>query len=205
MSLVGQRFGMLIVIREFERRGKPNGVRVRCDCGREKDTCSRSVRRGRTRSCGCMQKASARRHGFSICPEYHRWRAMIDRCHNPQNVGYANYGGRGITVCKEWRNEPAAYIAWFRANGGGEGREVDRIDNDLGYAPENCRIVAKVRNARNTRANRLVTLGGEQMTVADAAERFGVAYATLYQRIYRLGWSPERAVREPTRNREAAA
>lgn len=194
MSIVGQRFGSLIVIAQYPRAHKPDGVTVRCDCGQEKETCSRSVRRGRTVSCGCAQRASATRHGASNHPEYARWNGMVQRCLNPSWTGYQNYGGRGISVCQEWRDDPWSFFAWLEAQGGGAGQEVDRIDNSGPYCPENCHLVSRTKNMRNTRSNNLVSVGGEVMSVAEAADRHGLPYHRVYQRIMRLGWPVERAL-----------
>lgn len=119
---------------------------------------------------------------------------MIQRCQNPNWINYDNYGGRGISVCESWRCDPGAFFRWLDQYGGAVGKDVDRINNDLGYSPENCRVVTRRTNMRNTRANRTITVFGENITIAEASARFDVPYDRLFQRIYRLGWDAERAV-----------
>lgn len=194
-SMVGKRFGSLVIVSEAERIGGPNRVVVLCDCGVTKETCARSVARGRTRSCGCLHRKATSTHGMSNHPEYGRWNAMVQRCHNPAWRNYSDYGGRGIFVCSEWRETPAEFINWFVSGGGSAGMQVDRIDNRDGYSPDNCRIVSPKDNARNRRGNVIIEVGGSKMTLADAADRFNIPYDRLYQRMYRLGWDAERAVR----------
>lgn len=193
----GERFGMLTVLELFARQGKPMGARVLCDCGVEKVTCSRSVRRGRTRSCGCLQRETATKHGLSRHPHYSRWNGMVQRCHNPNWINYADYGGRGVSVCDSWRKNPESFFKWLDDNGCAGGLEVDRIDNGQGYSPENCRLVTRRENMRNQRNNTVIEVFGESMTVAEASERFSVPYDRLIQRLTRLGWDPERAVTAP--------
>lgn len=194
MNLVGLKFGSALVLKQFPRDGKPDGVLIKCDCGAEKETCSRSVRRGRTKSCGCLQRAKATKHGVSSHPEYSRWNGMVQRCTNPDWINYAKYGGRGISVCDTWLRDPQAFFTWLEKSGCKEGLQVDRIDNDLGYSPDNCRLVSVSANSRNRKSNRMITVAGREMSIAEAADLYGVPYDRAYQRITKLGWTPERAV-----------
>lgn len=205
MNIVGDRFGRLIVISQFKREGGPDRVIVRCDCGVEREACSRSVRRGRTRSCGCLQKGAAMRHGASGHPLYGRWRSMLDRCYSPTRGNYKYYGGRGITVCDEWRLDPFSFFSWVESQNPEGVFDVDRRDNDLGYSPGNCRIVSKIDNMRNTRGNRTIDVGGRTLTVAEAAEVYGIPYDCLVQRLNKLGWGAEKAVSTPVRQLRARA
>ena len=94
-------------------------------------------------------------HGKSQHPLYVVRYEMIARCHNPNNKSYRYYGGRGITVCEEWRGDPRAFIDWALSCGWELGLHVDRIDNDGGYSPENCRFITRTQNMRNSSATKL--------------------------------------------------
>ena len=98
-------------------------------------------------------------------PEYLLLSNMIARCHNPKNPRYADYGGRGIVVCDEWRSRRAAVVAWAQANGYEKGLHIDRIDNDGPYSPDNCRFVTPKLNASNRRNTRYLTAFGETKTM----------------------------------------
>lgn len=110
--------------------------------------CGREVEKKRdkglkAKSCGCTRNM----HGLSRHPIYYIWKDMRSRCHNPNNKSYLRYGGRGITVYEEWRDGPESFFEWSIKNNYRKGLTLDRIDNDKGYSPENCRYVTKSRNA----------------------------------------------------------
>jgi hypothetical protein len=164
------RFGRLIVLQEVEptiyfyRKGK---VRARnflclCDCGTEKVIRMSAIKSGLTKSCGCYnsEKTIERnyKHGFSTRsdkhPLYGVWKTMKHRCYNPNAEFYKYYGGKGITVCPEWRNDAEAFIKWSLQNGWVKGLEIDRINNNSNYEPSNCRYVTHLANMQNCDFNR---------------------------------------------------
>ena len=121
----------------------------RCECGNEKVILCYSVRTGAIKSCSCLQKEMTkikgkknRTHGLSRHPLYQRWGAMKDRCYNPNFDKFHRYGGRGITMCDEWLNDPIAFMEWGLANGWELGLHLHRIDNDKGYSPDNCEFLS---------------------------------------------------------------
>lgn len=124
-------------------------------------------------------------------PEYSIWSAMLDRCRNPNNPFYADYGGRGIRVCDEWRS----YEAFLRDLGRrpSAGYSLDRADNNLGYAPGNVRWAPRAAQQRNKRDNARLTVGGVTRLRIEWSELTGVPHGTIRSRL-RSGWSPERAV-----------
>lgn len=100
---------------------------------------------------------------------------MHHRCEDPKNIAYDRYGGRGITVCKEWSYDHLEdFMSWALANGWEKGLEIDRIDNCKGYSPDNCRFVSPKENSRNRRSNRYVVVNGEEMLLSDAIEKYSV-------------------------------
>lgn len=129
------------------------------------------------------------------------WKHMIERCHNPNNRAYQRYGGRGIKVCDEWRNNFQAFCKWARKNGydpESDWREctIDRIDNEKGYSPKNCRWISVKMQSRNRRDNILVTFNGETHILTDWADIVGLKKSTLRRR-FEMGWSVEDALTRP--------
>lgn len=125
-------------------------------------------------------------------PMYRAWHNMRMRCNNPNTPCYANYGGRGITVCASWRDFDRFYedmISDFQ-----KGLQLDRIDNDSGYSPDNCRWVTNRVNSNNRRNNRKFTYSNQSMTLTQWAAKLGKNRSTLAQRFYVYGWSIERVL-----------
>lgn len=191
-SIVGESHGLLRIV--DERRVKDGlgkslfQVKAVCVCGTEKWVEERSVRRGLVVSCGrCANKT----HGGSKTPEYAVWRSMLARCTNPNHKAYANYGGRGITVCAEW----LVFDNFFRDMGAQpfRGASIDRIDNNSGYYRENCRWTNATTQARNRRTNRVICIDGVTRPVAEWAAISGVRHNTICYRLSN-GWRPKDAV-----------
>lgn len=143
------------------------------------------------------------KHGLSYTPGYKAWQQMRLRCLDPKHARYADYGGRGITVCDRWKDSPVNFIADMGPCP--PGHELDRIDNNKGYEPSNCRWVTREVNGRNRRSNRLLTMGGETRSLAEWAQMYGLNQATLLGRIDKQGWSSERAITTPSRAMRAVA
>ena len=165
----------------------------KCDCGNEVIVNGQSLRKGRTKSCGCLNQenriAKATKHGMAKRPGYHSWANMKDRCFNENNIGYRYYGGRGITVCESWLD-----FETFWADMGAtwqEGLEIDRIDNGGNYEPGNCRWATPVENVSNRNITRRLETPWGFITIAEAAEKSGIPYCTLWYRL-KNNWSPEK-------------
>lgn len=139
-------------------------------------------------------------HGGKGTRLYAIWKAMKTRCYNPNVAAFPQYGGRGIAICDEWRDNFPAFREWSFANGYADSLTIDRIDNNKGYSPDNCRWVTYKEQANNTRRNIVVTLKGETGTVAEMCDKYGISNPFLiYDRITRLGWDAERAFFTPAR------
>lgn len=134
-------------------------------------------------------------HGESRSPEYRAWQTARLRCTDPNNQAWPHYGGRGITMCERWLNSVEAFISDMGRKPSPE-HELDREDNNLGYDPANCRWVLRKVNDRNRRSNRLVTVRGETMTLAEWCELTGLPRTTVQKRL-KAGWSAEDALGKP--------
>lgn len=122
---------------------------------------------------------------------YHSWRAMIQRCCYPKHKYFEKYGGAGIIVCDEWHHSFEEFYKWSLLNGYKEGLSIDRINNDLGYNPDNCRWSDWKTQCRNRKTNIFLEYGGEKMCLTDWAIKTGIQYDTLKHR-YKIGWPAEK-------------
>lgn len=155
IDMAGKRFGRLTVI---ERNGSDTGGirwKCRCDCGNVVTVRGTHLRSGATLSCGCYQKTAVKMsnttHGQWLSRLHRIWSAMKQRCYNPKNTGYANYGGRGIRVCDEWLNSFSAFYNWALSHGYDDTLTIDRINNDGNYEPNNCRWLTRAQQNKNKR------------------------------------------------------
>lgn len=181
-DIVGKRFEHLVVIERL-----PGSVALcGCDCGRVT-----KVKVGalpNQKSCGkCWRERRGRKHGMAYSPEYNVWEHMIQRCTNSNDDSYHNYGSRGITVCDRWRE---SFMAFFSDMGArpGRGYTIERINNDGGYEPGNCRWIPKALQSKNRRANRPLTCAGVTMSMDAWAAKLEISVNTIRTRLHR-GWT----------------
>lgn len=209
---IGDRFHRLVVERFAKGKWRAQAV-VRCDCGAVKEVDCRHLRTGMVKSCGCWNtevvKTRCITHGMSVGRRTHgrpqhylytHWTSIKGRTSNPNNPSWADYGGRGITMHPAWRDDAAAFAAWIIENLGERpslGHSLDRIDNDKGYEPGNLRWGTRGQQARNTRRNIWVEVGGERMCLKDACAKLGINRITMLRRITcarRQGYTPQDVV-----------
>lgn len=202
IDLANRQFGRLTVVRQVDNYHYGNGKQrarwmCRCDCGKECTVTSTNLVGG-TQSCGCLQRErtslSRATHRRSKSAEYQIWRSAKERCFNPRNQQYANYGGRGIVMCEEWRHSFESFLAHIGPRP--PGLTLERIDNSRGYEPGNVCWETRKQQCRNTRRNVIVTVRGKTASVIELAEHFGVNYNRVRHRIIK-GWQPERAFFAP--------
>lgn len=205
----GDRFGRLVAVEPSKKYGRPAWV-VRCDCGNEK-IMQRSMLYARRSSCGCIKAEKARArlstHGETGSPEHVSWASMISRCHGSlADKNAAGYRDRGISVCQEWRASFAAFLEHMGRRPSLK-HTLDRINNDRGYEPGNCRWATKTEQARNRRSSHVLVVGDVGRTIAEWAEVSGLSQNIIERRVNLLGWDHRRAVsepRHPTRPRRTA-
>lgn len=210
IDLTGQKFGRLTVLGVGEYYISPSGRKVKrwkcmCDCGNIVFADTSRLKKGNVKSCGCYLREKAaeqhKSHGMYGTRIYNIYTCMMQRCHNENTDDFKNYGGRGITVCDEWKNDFQAFYDWAMASGYANGLTIDRIDVNGNYCPENCRWATSKKQNNNRRNNRLITHNGETHTMAEWAEIVGIEYSILACRICNHKWPIEKALTQEVRKR----
>ena len=199
---------MQILERWTEPRASGNGLRSRClaqcDCGDISEYMTDNINRGNTTKCKkCSNLSRAEKHSkhnFSCKSKaqggkvYYTWNAMKQRCYNPSENRFKNYGGRGIKVCARWLESFDNFVADM-GQPPTDDHSIERIDNNGDYCKENCRWADKVEQARNKSNNRVITHNGEALTLAEWALKTGIKRETIAKRLNE-GWVVEHALSE---------
>lgn len=188
VDLAGRRFGRWAVLGlSGDRSGRLYKWTCRCDCGTVRDVVSATLVNGASQSCGCLHREMARElntvHGGKGTPEYRAWKHMRERCNNPNDKRYENYGGRGIRVCDRWND----FTAFMSDLGPRPSRRhsIERIDVNGHYEPGNVKWATVKEQARNKTTTLYVEVDGRIKKVSDLAETLGVKYDTLLKRAKR--------------------
>ena len=198
----------LIVVGRADDKVYSNGRRVirwhcKCKCGSSLDVVvtTRDLNIGHTKSCGCIYRQSIKEscvtHGETNTRLYHIWCGMKARCMNLNSPKYKSYGGRGITVCKEWVNSYENFRDWSLSHGYKENLTIDRIDVNDGYRPDNCRWADNFTQANNRQDSFRIEYKGEIRTVHEWSGIVGISAGTIRRRIKNLNWSVEDAMTKP--------
>jgi hypothetical protein len=189
----------LTVIQDFGT-GK---VLCKCYCGNETWCTRYQLKNDTKKSCGCLKKQafdgirfSGIKHGKCKSRFYNVWRNIMRRCYEPTFPNYKTYGGRGITVCSEWRDDRVKFIEWAEKHNLPADFSIERIDNDKEYSPENCTWIPRVEQAKNKQQTYWVTYNGSEMCLSDFAIKHGngLHESTIRYRL-QTGYSPEDAIK----------
>lgn len=204
-DLTGMKFGKLLVIKESDYfYGKKKRCwKCQCDCGEIRYVLTAALNNGAVTKCkSCCRKQqsenairmSKSKPGYTKTHLYISWCGMKQRCSCRKTNGYENYGGRGITVCAEWKNSFENFRDWSFQNGYKEGLSLDRIDVNGNYEPSNCRWATMKEQANNKRNSHILEFDGQKHTISEWSEITGINKNTIHSRIEKYGWSVERSL-----------
>jgi hypothetical protein len=204
INLAGQKFGRLTVIKRAENNSfnRPRWI-CKCDCGNYSIVSSSHLKSNHTKSCGCLQKEirilsninnkNGVIHGKHNTRLYRIYENMKQRCYNSNNKDYKNYGGRGITVCDEWKNDFMNFYNWAMENDYRDDLTIDRINNNGNYESNNCRWVTVKEQANNRRNNHFITYNGKTQSITKWSNELNLSKAMLYYRLNH-NWNIEKAL-----------
>lgn len=204
IDFIGRKSGFLTVIDvNYIKEPKYNTILIcQCKCGKIIKIDRSTFVRGEYKSCGCYRINKYKnggmynKHNMSETKIYKIWDKMKRRCRDKNNK---NYGGRGIKMCDEWKDNFISFYNWAINNGYKDNLTIDRIDVNGDYCPENCRWATYKEQANNRRNNRFLFYDGHKFTVSELAEKYGIKRATLSQRL-KLGWNIKKALIPPMKN-----
>mgnify|MGYP001582549826 CR=1 FL=1 len=194
----GTRFHRWVIIRKDKAVTTTRWI-CRCDCGTKKSIGGYHLERGGTKSCGCYRREVNsdihRKHGLTGSKEYRSWQAMKNRCRNRKIAEFANYGARGIKVCRRWDTSFENFLADMGPAPSPK-HSLDRIDNNGHYKPSNVKWSTPIEQGSNKRSNHLVVYQNMEMSIAQLSRLTGVRYDTIRRRLKR-GWDVDRTIRLP--------
>lgn len=202
-DLTGQKFGRLTVVGLADTDTRKTFWVCKCDCGNFKTVRSDSLQNGRIKSCGCLKLEQDKKNLNSTSAKkkflqtgakvggtrlYGIWIGMKGRCYNEHDARYDRYGRRGISVCKEWKENFEAFHNWAISNGYSDNLTIDRIDNNGNYSPENCRWATPKEQSRNRSTNINITIGNSTRTLTEWCEIFELDSGIVFSRYKRNGF-----------------
>lgn len=176
IDITNKRYGRFIVI-QLTGKNKMGKLlwKCKCDCGNDFIAIGENIKSGNTKSCGCLFKEEIIKrntiHGLRYHLLYKTWKHIKERCTNVKSKDYKYYGGRGIKICDEWKDDVKTFYDWCMSNGWKKGLEIDREDNNGNYEPGNCRFVTHKTNGRNTRKSLIWIIDGKEFSSANAAAK----------------------------------
>ena len=210
-SWIGKRFGHLVI----QKHGGHGTLICKCDCGTIKRVAGAHLLKARQKTCGsncAYHEVGTKTHGLSGDRLYRIWSGMRQRCYNPNSHSYKIYGGRGITICEEWKDDVFAFREWALSNGYADDLSIDRIDCDKGYSPENCRWATAKEQANNQhprytftdkknsiekRKRKTWVIDGEEKSIQEWCRDSGLSVQAVMYRVNTKGMTPKEALATP--------
>lgn len=170
------------------------------DCGTHCVVRSNALTTGNTKSCGCLINESKNiKHGLKNTRIYRIWYGMKSRCYTKSNPAYNRYGGRGISMCQQWKKDFTAFYNWSMDNGYSKELSIDRINHNGNYEPSNCRWATPKEQSDNKRCNILITINGTTLDLQQWCDKIGIKRSTVNTRVRMCGWTYEKALSTPVR------
>ena len=197
-DITGERFERLVVKNLAYIQDQKTFWNCLCDCGNTKVVPLSSLRNKGTRSCGCLSSENITKHGGSQTIEYQTWEAIKQRCENPKNVGFHNYGGRGIKICAQWSQNFEAFLADMGYKPS-PNHSIERIDVNGHYEPSNCVWLLNSLQSGNMRKNILITINGITHHASEWARIYKISRSVIYWRLNH-DWEPIKAVITPLKS-----
>lgn len=197
-DMVGVSYGKLLVTEVLIFRRKAYCI-CRCECGNHTRTSAWNLQNDVTKSYGCSGRNGSPvnvRHGMYYTRVYSIYRNMMERCYGKKSNNYKNYGGRGITVCDEWKTSVSEFCSWALANGYADTLTIERKDVNAGYNHSNCTWVPMKQQVRNRRCTKTVIFQGVERVLGELCEEYHLPYKRVWARIAR-GWSLADALKTP--------
>lgn len=199
LNLINKKFGRLTVVDLAYIKNQSTFWSCLCDCGKVVIKKASYLTTGDTRSCGCLksEELSKRnsKHNLYKHPIYNVWKNMKNRCYRINNKQYSNYGGRGITVCEEWKKDFLSFFTWANENGYKNNLTIDRIDVDGNYCPENCRFIPLSEQQKNKRNTIIIEYMNMKYTISEFSQLTSKSYDSIYRKIQK-GMSPEEIIND---------
>lgn len=199
LNLKGNIYGKLTVLSRSQNNSRGRAMWLcKCECGKEKIISSDNLTQGKTKSCGCAKfESHNKKHGLTKTDIHNKWISMRQRCNDKNHKSYSRYGAIGINVCEEWNNSFEEFAKWSFKNGYKDGLSLDRIDNNQGYYPDNCRWVEWKKQCNNRSSNILIEYNGEIKTLKEWQEILNFDYNLVNERISVYGYSFKDAISLP--------
>lgn len=192
-DITGNKYNRLTALRIVSY--KPVKWECRCDCGNIHIVSASNLTTGQVKSCGCLH-GGCYRHNQSRTRLYRIYAKIKRRCYVKDDPAYHNYGGRGIEMCDEWKDSFINFSEWAYSNGYNDSLTIDRIDNNEGYNPENCRWADYYQQSNNRRYNRIISYEGKDQTLAEWCREKNISYGTIWARL-KSGMTFEEAINKP--------
>ena len=203
IDLTGQTFGYWKVI-SLSSSGANTHAKWLCECtlcGCTEVVTSSSLIHGRSTKCRRCGTRLGKTKSFANDPIKIIFKGMKQRCYNPNNTSYKNYGAKGITICEEWLNDPVAFYEWAYQHGYQKGLTIERKNINEGYSPDNCSFISRSEQSKNRSMNHVITIGDKTACLADWCKVYGINHSTVRARI-KKGMTYEDALQTPVKNKQ---
>lgn len=204
-SIIGKKYGRLTILQILDRIKSVKFVKTQCECGRICVNRLYSLTSGNTKSCGCLNLERLIKHGKTGDDIHFLWKNVLARCYNKNSASFKYYGGNGVVMCDEWKNDFMTFYNWAIKNGWRKGLHLDkdklsskRVGNI--YAPDFCCFIEKKENSRHKSNNIYLLYNNKEQCLMDWSIETGISYNTLRARIIRLKWSAEKALSTVPKN-----